>query len=564
VGIENALSRKNVQNTMLDRSCHENTSLGRILPGGAGSVATYLPRGGTGSLSESWERRFFARDSELAKQIYEIRFQKDLAMTDRLRAVSILVDQKRKVEGSRLIHAQDGQCYLLYKPTGDLLNLAGEEYKNLCIAQLQVCPSERDWGVVKYQQELDKCEAMQMPRTPVHSLAFYDEKTGLLAVSDGEKSVWRRERYGEWQERVNGDDGLVFFVDGIENPWIPDFDEPKAVLALAGNLNFESKGLLGRAEQEALLQVYLLSLLFPSLARTRVIPTFLGPKGSGKSSAVRMIGRLFQGYAFEVTDLQEKKEDDYIAAICNSVIVGLDNADSRISWLEDDLAIYATGYEIRKRKLFTTNDLVSFKPRANLLLSSRDPHFRRDDVSQRLLQFYLCHREVIMPEPELYAKFQDERGKVMGSLLSHAGLIADLLAEMSLPSTTFRMADFAAFGYVAMTVMGRQDEWPFILRKLQDVQARFSVEGNPFVESLALLLDRLGGKIERIDTIGLFERCREVAPAWAMKAFRSANSFSRVVTNMIPEIERVLDVKVTREQQKRTTFWRIEKSEPEL
>ena len=557
------MNHRKTENGMMDRSCLQTTSLGRIAPGGLGS-GTYLPGGGTGSLGGSWERRFFdQKNSELAKEVYRIRFEKGVAMTDRLRAVSILVDQKRKAEGSRLVHAESGQCYLLHHPTGELLNLDGEDYKNLLIAQLQVCPTERDWGVVQYHRELDKCEAMQMPRIPVRSLAFYDEKTGLLAVSDGEKSVWRRERGGEWKERVNGDDDLVFFVDGLENPWIPEFEEPKALLAFVGRLNFESNGLLTRAEQEALLQVYLISLLFPSLARTRVIPTFLGPKGSGKSSAVRMIGRLFQGYGFEVTDLQEKKEDDYIAAICNSVIVGLDNADSRISWLEDDLAIYATGYAIRKRKLFTTNDLISFKPRANVLLSSRDPHFRRDDVSQRLLQFYLCHLETATPEPELYAKFQLERGRVIGSLLSYAGLVADALAEIHPPPMSFRMADFAAFGHVAMTVMGRVEEWPVILRKLEDVQAKFSIEGNPFVESLALLLDRFGGKIDRIDTIGLFERCRELAPGWALKAFKTGYGFSRVLTNMIPEIERILGVAVTREQGKRTTFWTIKKSEPD-
>jgi hypothetical protein len=82
---------------------------------------------------------------------------------------------------------------------------------------------------------------------------------------------------------------------------------------------------------------------FPALRRTRIIPAFLGPMGSAKTSTMPMIGILLCGAEFDVTGLSRGREDAFVAAVSNRVIVALDNADSRIPWLEDSLATYATG-----------------------------------------------------------------------------------------------------------------------------------------------------------------------------------------------------------------------------
>jgi hypothetical protein len=261
-----------------------------------------------------------------------------------------------------------------------------------------------------------------------------------------------------------------------------------------------------------------------------------------------MIGRLFEGARFEVADVRENNEDGYIAAVCNSVVLGLDNADSRVSWLEDTLALYATGHEVRKRKLYSNNEMASYRPRALLLLASRNPHFRRDDVAQRLLQFYFAAPHAYEPESMLFKDLENSRGEVMGAALQYAGLIADALAEMPLPPSNFRMADFAAFGDVAMRVFGRGEEWKPLLAKLVGVQSDFAAEGNPLVETLGILLERPGEDLSRTDTVSLYQMCREVAPSWASKFFKSARSFSQVLANMKPEIEKALDVEITLEK----------------
>ena len=71
------------------------------------------------------------------------------------------------------------------------------------------------------------------------------------------------------------------------------------------------------------------------------------------------------------------------APVADRVVLGLDNADSRVPWLPDALATYATGQRYRLRKLYTTNEELAYTPRAILLISSRDPRFNRADVVER-------------------------------------------------------------------------------------------------------------------------------------------------------------------------------------
>ena len=81
------------------------------------------------------------------------------------------------------------------------------------------------------------------------------------------------------------------------------------------------------------------------------------------------------GKEFEVSGLRKEKEDAFVAAVTNRVLYAIDNADTRVDWLEDALARYATGEAFRFRRLYTTNEEVSYRPRAILMLTSRDPLF---------------------------------------------------------------------------------------------------------------------------------------------------------------------------------------------
>jgi hypothetical protein len=162
----------------------------------------------------------------------------------------------------------------------------------------------------------------------VHTLAYYDPNSGTLAISDGTSGVWAREKGGRWEERHNGDDGIFFAVDDDATPWQPEFGNPKALRWFLDQLLFANHE-LSIEDSKTLTLVWLLQQFFPELRRTRLVPCFLGPQGSGKSTAARLIGRLIVGPRFDVTGIRRDKEDAFVAAVANRVVLGLDNADSR-------------------------------------------------------------------------------------------------------------------------------------------------------------------------------------------------------------------------------------------
>jgi hypothetical protein len=345
--------------------------------------------------------------------------------------------------------------------------------------------------------------------TEVHTLSYYDPDAGISAVSNGGAGVCVREGRTDWKQIKNGDNGILFINDLDADPWDPEFAGAAGTLEWFIDLiQFADDPLCEEFAQTAL-RVWLLQQFFPPFRRTRVIPTFLGPQGSGKSTACRSIGRSLVGSAFDVSGLRREKEDAFIAAVANRVVHAVDNADSRVDWLEDDLARYATGEKYRMRKLYTTNEEVSYSPRAILLLSSRDPHFQRADVSERLLPFHLKRLERFADEHTIYKNLMARRGRLIADILTQVGSAADALQSESLETFTpsFRMADYALFGW---RIVGDKAKWLQVVQELEKAQIGFAAEGDSLIIGLGALPED-SPKIGPISVKELYDSLQKVA-----------------------------------------------------
>ena len=271
---------------------------------------------------------------------------------------------------------------------------------------------------------------------------------------------------------------------------------------------------------------------FPPLRRTRVIPAFLGPQGSGKTSGVRLYGRLLLGEKFDVTGVQRDREDAYVAAITNRTVLGLDNVDSKIPWLPDALALYATGQRYRLRRLYTTNEEVSYSPRAILLLSSRDPRFNRPDVTERLLPFNFTRPELYMAEEQIFSELAKRRGQIMGALLSSVAQIADTLRTQPPTAVAYRMADFAVFGHRIYSGAGRGDEFLALLKKVEKRQAEFAADGDGVIAALAVLLNKIQGTTVELPVGELYKQTREIADSEGFAFPANAQGFGQRLSAM--------------------------------
>lgn len=249
---------------------------------------------------------------------------------------------------------------------------------------------------------------------------------------------------------------------------------------------------------------------------------------------------MLVGPDFEVSALQREKEDGFVAGITSRVVLGLDNADSRIPWLPDSLARYATGQRYRLRRLYTTNDEAAYSPRAMLMLSSRDPQFNRPDVAERLLPLYCERPGVYRAEAEIYSELAKRRSSIMAELLTTLATIADRVDSTASQAVPFRMADYASFGHRIYLPIGRGDDWIQLLKRLEKAQSEFASEDDGVIAALKVLIAKQA--INETTVPDLFRKCKDIADREQFLFPKNVQAFGKNLTNLRRTIELELSV----------------------
>jgi hypothetical protein len=205
--------------------------------------------------------------------------------------------------------------------------------------------------------------------------------------------------------------------------------------------------------------------------------------GSGKSTTFKAIGKTLFGSSFNVTPIT--KQDGFRAAICNNYFVAFDNVDGKIGWLNDDLAVAATGGNITLRELYTTNREVTFSPRCFLCLNAREPQFKREDVVSRLLLFRVETLETCLSEYKIFLNLLEHRNDLWSELIRDLNKIVAALAVDNEPfSIKWRMADWSDLGWRIAKTYDAADVFIELLNKMTVAQAEFLLEDDPIAECL--------------------------------------------------------------------------------
>jgi hypothetical protein len=483
--------------------------------------------------------------SALARAVREIAIKGGVPIFDKKRLIADLVESEFKSRGE-FYRTYDDLLYFLPNSERQLLELERPEFAHLLMNASGLSRTETFFRfVLDHLMDL----ARRALRREVHTLSYYDETTGMLAVSDGGRAMWIRERGGHWQRALNGENGIVFRTDPDADPWEPEFPsnpdsgELTHLNRFMEQFPFVSYNDVSADCQRALLLMNLLQRFFPPLARTNLIPTFLGPPGSGKSTAQRLLGRLLVGLRFELSDLNAERHEGFVAAITNRLVHGVDNIDARVRWFQDDVARYATGIGFTKRRPYSLNDPVSHSPTAWLTLSSCNPYFTRSDIADRLLPLHFGRLPDCWPEGAIFGELERRRNAIMGDMLLELGRIEDRLAKTSHIVDKFRMADFASFMQRAhidsIVARGR-------LESLRRLQVDFATDCDDFIETLRLLVECNRPDGIPFTPVGeLYRQCVEIAKLAHLRIPATLQGFGQRLSNQKFNIESRLDVKFT-------------------
>jgi len=367
----------------------------------------------------------------------------------------------------------------------------------------------------------------------------------------------------------NGTDGVLFLGNPLATPYELDKDKNRQQEALqqfrARTSFMTSKdSALSAEEQQYVLFIWLLSLFFDTRLITRPILVLVGPKGSIKTSTLRRILRIIFGPKVDLMAMPDE-QDDFDIALANNYLVFFDNVDTNNAWLNDRLAAVATGHQIVRRELYTTAEQRAILIDCFLALTSRTPHFKRDDVADRTLILSLDRPDAFVPERVLHEETQRDRDAFLGAIFNHLNtIVCYLQGNPKLQSSTFRIADWAELSSAIVRTLGMdQEQWRNILNKLQTEQEYLALDGDPLLPAMESWLSNGVRHDAEYTTKELHEHLQNAADNEGITwSYKNTISLGNRLSNVRNTLEKCLGISImVRSGRSRTKLYRFSKKE---
>ena len=488
--------------------------------------------------------------SSIASVIHELRVNSDENEHSRSKTklkefevnkkVSLLIIEEMRGRGT--FYKTDTTPYYFDNETKKLFLINREDEEMLhFLYKLGLNPAERIHTYVL--NELNNRCRFYGTKTSVKDLFYYNESINTFYWSNGNQTVLKITAT-DIGIVDNGTDGVLFLTNPKYTPFNRvDFDVTKDYLydLLLAPINFEDEGILSPEEQRKVLQYYFYALFFGSFMTTKPILCPVGDKGSGKSSSLRRIGQTIIGPDFDVTPLPSDVKD-FQAALANNFFLAFDNVDEKSKWLNDTLAVCATGGTIRLRELYTTKKEVEIKINAFVALNSRTPNFNRDDVAERLLILKLKPLGAVKrSETEMAREIEKYRDEFLSWMVLQ---IQDILKALEKTSAEglknqFRIADFANFCFRVGTHKNEADYILGLLDKVSVTQSQFCLETDTLFECLKLYAEEHQG--EWVDAGTLLKALKAIAEANGLDYYiKNTQSLGRKLQQLKPNIQMLM------------------------
>jgi hypothetical protein len=315
----------------------------------------------------------------------------------------------------------------------------------------------------------------EMPTTAkLANLSSYDHNGKLFVLHTGRRDVLVVTK-DSLTHQINGYGGLVF-------PWImgnnvisPHYNTEVVWEDVLFGGCLDNLITVPSEEAQAVLKVWVLSVLLRDGLTSRPILALFGAPGSGKSTLFRRVYRFLYGPQRGLNTISN--EENFDQAMATDPLVVLDNVDSYASWLPDRLAATVAPTEITKRKLYTDNETVILRRDAMIGITAHNPKFGREDVTDRMLLLTFERLANFESDSDILGRIDKLRNALWGSVLK------DIQKVLSTPMPSsgfpqFRVRDFAVYGYWIATALGIAEPFYRGITQIKNDQRSFNLESN--------------------------------------------------------------------------------------
>ena len=343
--------------------------------------------------------------------------------------VTKVIDSLTK--SGRLMGTTDGIAYYHIEETGELLRITGTAKQRDLIRPFLTLLHDK-YGISTTQPIgpalLDTLDIMAMrpPLFEMKSITKLDRPNRTMYFDMGNHLVLKVTP-NDIRAGRHGMDDLFFTQSKMYAPWeyvdayddLDDLDRLAMWFTEGMQVDEELQGIPRECAQVMFL-TYVLSLFFHDLLRTKPIALTAGPYNSGKTETLLRVLQTILGPEMAdhlKTDTPSSSEAFDVAG-SNFDYVLIDNADKYVDWFAQALSTAATGKARIDRTKYSDNDVSTFLSRAFVMISSRTPWFRQDDVASRLLIWHLKRMPATegVDEQDRYDEVQPRRNELMSAV----------------------------------------------------------------------------------------------------------------------------------------------------
>ena len=372
----------------------------------------------------------------------------------------------------------DGNLYFFRKHDKRLMQIDSEQEgaSRLMNSEFGIIPSDPIYDkMIKNIQGMSY--KFKPKKTNLKKTAYYCIKKNAVYLSINENDVMKIT-----EDRVdkvhNGYDDVIFYTN--KEYFINEFayDESISIDYIIDHsleANYDENGALKSIDLKRLVNTWLLSFFMPEISNSRMIVVAHGEPGSFKTTFAKKIGWILKGENFDTTAHDDKTDMNNITT--NKTFVALDNIETKANTqFLDQLARMATGTTISKRKLYTTNEVLEFKPQVNVCITAMNPTFRRPDVVERLLLVKMEKKDKdgYLDDDEIKEHALSERNKNMSCIVNQIQFILKRKNENSdkWQRSKIRMASFGTL----LRLREDEEKASELMAKLKDAQTEYAEE----------------------------------------------------------------------------------------
>jgi hypothetical protein len=203
-----------------------------------------------------------------------------------------------------------------------------------------------------------------------------------------------------------------------------------------------------------------------------------GAPGSGKTSAIKGIFHLF-GLPCRITGAKKEQSgaDEFWVSMDDGGLFCLDNCDTDVKWIADEISLASTGGAVERRKKYSDSVIVRLKARAALAITTTHPTFASDGAAaDRSLVIRMQSRDKgDTAESSLYDEIKEKRD---GCLSFLANAIRGAMIDDADPPKGLnrRHPDWAKNAWKIGRAISRQDEAEKAIRAAEDDKSIFALE----------------------------------------------------------------------------------------